>query len=449
MTVKNCTPRVSVIMASFNHGRFVASAIASVLGQTMADLELLIVDDGSVDRSPAVVSEIKDARVRYEFLERNHGACDAMNIALTMARGRFIAVCNSDDEWQRDKLEQQLAILETDTRAVAVFSDVEWIDEHGAPLVGERIPPGYAGIFKQHNRSRWSWIRDLLEGGNRLCHPSVLIRRDVYRTAGEYDNRLRQLPDLDMWIRVAAHHDIFVLPARLVRFRIHQSNTSTPRPDVMNRSINEHQIILRKTLSDISVDNFVRAFGIIATSVDDEIDFRIEKALYLLAYEGVYRIMFRQLGLELVYDIMGNTNSLERLSKKYGFNVFDFQREMAVHSSWLQYPTAEAACAEVNKARAEAEAACAEVNKARAEAEAACAEVNKARAEADAARAQVNALLSSTTWRATATLRATLSRLPPGVRWQLRRAAKVAWWAVTPWRIPRRLVWIKERLRRA
>src|SRR5712664_4673265 len=107
-------PRVSVIMPSFNHERFIASAVAGVLGQTMSDLELVIVDDGSVDQSARIISAINDKRVRYKLLERNHGACEAMNIALRMARGRFIAVCNSDDEWQPGKLEHQLAILETE-----------------------------------------------------------------------------------------------------------------------------------------------------------------------------------------------------------------------------------------------------------------------------------------------------------------------------------------------
>jgi len=383
MATQNRTPRVSVIIPSFNYQRFIEAAIASVLSQTMSDLELLIVDDGSTDRSPTIISQVSDARVRYKSLERNQGASQAVNIALRMATGRFIAICNADDEWQPHKLEHQLAILEAG-RAVAVFSDVVWVDDHGVPLDGMRAP-SFGGVFAQRNRSRWTWIRDLMERGNMLCHPSVLANRDAYNTVGEYDNRLPQLADLDMWIRMLLHYDIFVSSAKLVRFRLHQSNASAPRPDTSCRAINEHRLILRKTMSEISADDFFRAFGCIATSVDDELDIRIEKALYLLTHGGIYRSMFRQLGLELLYDIMGASAGLDRLSKKYGFDTLAFQREMAVHSPWF-------------------------------DAEAVRAEVEAVRAEVKALRVQAHAILNSTTWRATAGLRSLLSRLPPALR---------------------------------
>jgi glycosyltransferase involved in cell wall biosynthesis len=334
MSADATSPLVSVIMPSFNHERFIADAIASVLRQTWRDLELIIVDDGSTDRSAHVITLATDPRVRTELLARNGGACEAMNIALRKARGRFVAVCNSDDEWEPDKLERQLRVLETQTRAVSVFSDVVWIDEYGASLDGVRAAP-YEAVFRQRNRSRWTWIRDLLEGGNKLCHPSILIRRDVYDTVGEYDNRLRQLPDLDMWLRVLGRHDIFVTPAKLIRFRLHQSNTSAPRPDTSRRSINEHRLVLRRALSGMSADNFIRAFGFKGGSVDDDVDLQIEKVLYLLSYRGVYSGMFREYGLDLFYDLMNDVVTAKRLGAKYGYDVFAFQREMAVHSPWI------------------------------------------------------------------------------------------------------------------
>jgi glycosyltransferase involved in cell wall biosynthesis len=334
MTAVTRSPTVSVIMPSFNHGRFIASAIASVLTQTISDLELVVVDDGSSDRSADIISGIVDPRVRHVLLERNGGACEAMNIGLRMATGRFIAVCNSDDEWHPDKLELQLKLLQDQTSAVAIFSDVVWIDDYGAPLDGRRAP-SFEAVFSQENRSRRIWIRDLLETGNRLCHPSLLIRRDVYDAVGRYDNRLRQLPDLDLWIRTLNQFDIFVTPARLVRFRVHKSNTSAVTPEVSRRSLNEHRLILRKTIVGMSGDDFVRAFGFKADSIDDALDLRIEKALYLLAYEGIYRGMFHELGLDLLFETMNESVGIERLSTKYGFGILDLQREMAVHSPWI------------------------------------------------------------------------------------------------------------------
>jgi glycosyltransferase involved in cell wall biosynthesis len=87
MKASALVPLVSVIMPSFNHDRFLASAIASVLCQTMSDLELLIVDDGSVDGSANIIAGVKDKRVHFDILARNGGACEAMNIALRKAKG--------------------------------------------------------------------------------------------------------------------------------------------------------------------------------------------------------------------------------------------------------------------------------------------------------------------------------------------------------------------------
>jgi glycosyltransferase involved in cell wall biosynthesis len=331
------TPLVSVIMPSFNHERFVASAIASVLCQTMSNFELLIVDDGSRDRSSSIISNVGDKRVHYDILPRNGGACEAMNIALRRAKGRFVAVCNSDDEWHPDKLQVQLAIMENQGRVAAVFSDVVWVDEVGAPLNGPRAPP-FCSVFRQPNCSRWMWMRRLLEEGNKLCHPSILIKREVYSRVGEYDNRLRQLPDLDMWVRVVSQGDIFVTPARLLRFRLHDRNTSAAKPDVSRRSINEHRFIVRRSLSSMSADYFARTFGLKALSVDDDIDFEIEKVLYLLGYAGVHYGIFREYGLDLLHDIFGSEAGIERLRTKYGLDVFAFQREMAVHSPWIAEP---------------------------------------------------------------------------------------------------------------
>jgi glycosyltransferase involved in cell wall biosynthesis len=328
-------PLVSVIMPSFNHDRFIASAIASVLSQTMRHLELIIVDDGSADRSPDIVAGISDRRVQYELLGKNRGACEAMNIALRKAKGHFVAVCNSDDEWHPDKLDRQLRSMEAQGRSAAVFSDVVWVDEAGAPLDGSRAPP-FESVFRQANRSRWTWMRTLLESGNKLCHPSILIRREILDKVGEYDNRLRQLPDLDMWIRVLGHCDIFVASAKLLRFRLHHTNTSAAKPDVSRRSINEHRLILRKFLSEISASTFAKVFGFKAISIDDEIDLKIEKALYLLDYQGIYFGMFRELGLDLLYDLTSSAVALKRLREKYGFDIFAFQREMAVHSPWVE-----------------------------------------------------------------------------------------------------------------
>ncbi|RTL77243.1 MAG: glycosyltransferase [Bradyrhizobiaceae bacterium] len=328
------SPAISVIMPSYNHMRFIGDAIKSVLNQSFTDIELIVVDDGSHDGSADVIRQISDSRFRYRILNQNVGACAAMNIALDMTRGRYIAVCNSDDEWHPEKLSKQYPLLTDNPKLGAIFSDVKWIGDNGLPLRTEQLP-FFKFVFQQKNRSRLSWIRDLLEGGNCLCHPSILIRKEVYERVGNYDNRFRQLPDLDMWIRLLQQYDIFVMHEALVAFRLHEDNTSAPNASSSRRSINEHQIILKKTLADISQESFIGAFGVRQISIESELDFEIEKALYMLEYRGLYESMYRLLGLNALYELMGDANAEQKLSSEYSFDIARFHKEMAYHSPWI------------------------------------------------------------------------------------------------------------------
>lgn len=250
--------RVSVIMPSYRHEAFIAQAIGSVLAQTVEDMELIVIDDASPDASNDIISGFKDRRILHIPLPTNVGACEAMNIGLRRASSPLIAVCNSDDAWEPHKLRRQLDVLERDPNLAAVFSDVSWMDARGQVISEDSCP--LAGIFTRENRSRHAWLKRLVESGNCLCHPSVLIRRAAYETCGYYDPYLRQLPDYDMWLRLVQRHDIHVMPDKLIRFRVHDSNTSKSSPDAQRRNARESLFILRKLFDEISAENFNRAF---------------------------------------------------------------------------------------------------------------------------------------------------------------------------------------------
>ena len=107
--------KVSVITASYNAGRFIEETIKSVLDQTYENLELIIVDDCSTDNTDEIVSKyIKvDSRVKFYKLEKNSGAAVVRNTALEKAEGRFIAFLDSDDVWDRKKLEKQISFMKS------------------------------------------------------------------------------------------------------------------------------------------------------------------------------------------------------------------------------------------------------------------------------------------------------------------------------------------------
>ena len=121
--VRIITPRVSVIIPCFNHGRFLRHAADSVLAQTLADIELIIVDDGSTDDTPAVLAGLDDRRVRT-CRTSNRGVSAARNAGLDMVRGEFVAFLDADDLWEPDKLARQVAIMDAEPDVTLVFTDL-------------------------------------------------------------------------------------------------------------------------------------------------------------------------------------------------------------------------------------------------------------------------------------------------------------------------------------
>jgi glycosyltransferase involved in cell wall biosynthesis len=320
---------VSVLIPSYNHEAYIEAAIRSVLDQTHRNIQVVIVDDASSDGSSDVVRSIKDDRIEFRQLSENVGACLAMNIGLSMCIGEFVAVCNSDDIWIPTKLEQQLKQFQASPTIGAVFSDVEWIDDFGRPLAEANVP-AFEAVFRQPNRSRFSWIRDLIEGGNCLCHPSVLIRREVYDNVGAYNNYYRQLPDLDMWLRLLQCYDILVMPDKLVKFRIHLNNTSRPTQTTSNRSINEHRLILVDLMKNIGAENFYSAFGFTdLTALPDKRALKFEIARYLLDHRGGFQKMFNQLGSEMMLEI-----PQAELARR-GVTAHDFHKEVGRSTPWI------------------------------------------------------------------------------------------------------------------
>jgi glycosyltransferase involved in cell wall biosynthesis len=252
----NPAPLISVVIASYNHAPFIQNCLSSVLAQDIDELEILVTDDGSQDNTAALVAVMAtdqatrpaSPQIHLRTFAQNQGACAAMNDAIRRARARFIAVLNSDDQFLPGKLLKQLAFMAQHPEVGAVFGWPTFIDEQGQPFADASHKDH--DVFHQSNRSRQQWLRHFFDHGNALCHPTVMLRREVYDTVGLYDPRLAQVPDLDQWIRVCMHFDIHVLPEPLTAFRIRdqQQNASAARPEVVIRDAWERARILRHYL---------------------------------------------------------------------------------------------------------------------------------------------------------------------------------------------------------
>lgn len=255
-------PTVSVIMAAYNHRPFVQTAVCAVLAQTFGDLELIVVDDGSSDGTPDIVAAISDSRLRLIRLPANRAA-HPRNLALSLARGRYVAFQNSDDDWRPEKLALQVRAMQRDSSLSACFTATELIDEHGQSAAGSWAD----GLFTTEERSQARWLRHFFDVGNCLPLPSALVRRAQLAALGGFRASLVQLGDFDLWVRLAALGSFRLLPDPLTRLRIvADANLSAPKPTTARRSQQELAVVLERYLERPILALFDRVFGDISNA---------------------------------------------------------------------------------------------------------------------------------------------------------------------------------------
>jgi len=190
------TPAVSTVLATYNHGRFLAGAVNSVLGQTLPDVEVIVVDDGSTDDTPEVMRRYRgDTRVRYHRGD-NRGPAAARNTGIRLARAPLVAFLDADDLWLPAKLERQVRLFAVNPALAVVYSRRLLQDQAGRHLAYEQ-PALYRGDVLQQ-----------LFLTNFICLSSAVVRRDALARSGLFDERIKRASseDYDLWLRLARDH---------------------------------------------------------------------------------------------------------------------------------------------------------------------------------------------------------------------------------------------------
>jgi glycosyltransferase involved in cell wall biosynthesis len=194
-------PTVSVVMPTHNRAGMLSRAIESVLIQTHSDLELIVVDDGSTDETPAIVAAIADPRIVYVRLEARSGAAVARNTGIRHARGALIAFQDSDDQWVPTKVALQLEVLTRLGPDVgAVGGRWQAGDDVGAPEVAA-----------QGLETGGDYEPELLDG-RCLITPVWLIRRSLLDELGLFDERMPCLEDWDLMLRLSQRTTMRAVP---------------------------------------------------------------------------------------------------------------------------------------------------------------------------------------------------------------------------------------------
>lgn len=315
--------KVSVILTSYNHSKYIHESIESVLNQTFQDYELIIIDDFSQDNSRDIIDRYTDSRIVKVFHDKNYGEGVLAEGIFQYARGDYIAVHHSDDVWEYDKLEKQVAFLDKHSDYAGVFTNAEIINDNGEIYTEET--GFYYNLFQVDNCNRYEWLNRFFYKGNCLCHPSLLMRKQIYMDVQPFIHGIRQIPDMIMWIKICLRHEIFVLPEKLVRFRVHQNgkNTSGLRADTQIRSTFELFIMLNNYLQINSKEEFLKIFPKAEEYASGK-DFLIEYALGRICLEDGMQKYTRLFGLQLMYNILNNPVHLAIVKRQYNYNHKSF-----------------------------------------------------------------------------------------------------------------------------
>lgn len=224
-------PAVSVLMPVYNAERYVGEAVESILGQTFSDFEFIIIDDGSTDGSLGILRKYADRDGRIRLVSRpNTGYVVALNEAISLARGEYLARMDADDASLPERFQAQVDYLKKHPECVAVGTRVVVVDSDGDPL-GE------------WNRDETHEVIDAahMEGsrGGVICHPSVMMRRSAVRAVGGYHAEHETAEDLDLWLRLAEIGRLANLPEALLRYRMHPKSVSHARSEQQWRTVTE------------------------------------------------------------------------------------------------------------------------------------------------------------------------------------------------------------------
>jgi glycosyltransferase involved in cell wall biosynthesis len=225
--------KVSVVMPVWNSERYLTEALQSILDQTFTDFEILVLDDGSTDRSLEISHGFADRDPRVKVIANEHqGYSPLLNLGLSLARGRYIARMDSDDICMPDRFALQVAFLDSHPDYVAVGSQAIKIDPDSDPIGGTNFPLTHEEIDTSQ-----------INGQGKIMHPAATISRAALEKIGGYRPQFEPGEDFDLFLRLAEVGKLANLPEALLRYRMHMKNVTVSRKE-------HHQQVKQQALTE-------------------------------------------------------------------------------------------------------------------------------------------------------------------------------------------------------
>ena len=284
-------PLISVLMSVYNGEKYLREAIESILAQTFADFEFLIINDGSTDSSRDIILSYSDARIRLIDNEEKIGLTKSLNKGISLARGKYIARMDADDISMPERIEKQVGYMDIAEDYVLVGAGAYLIDANGneigrldRPFTHEEIL-GHIFFF------------------NPVIHPSVMFRKAPILKIGGYNPDIQKAQDYDLWLRLVDFNMKFCnLPSLLIKHREHEYSIEAV-------SFDDQEKYARATLKQAIKKNlnldaseyhivFIRKYGNVSKiSVIN----KILLVIFLFRMLKLFKYRFKSISTELVF----------------------------------------------------------------------------------------------------------------------------------------------------
>lgn len=238
---------ISVVVPAYNQGRFLAKSLGSILRQTRKADEVIVIDNGSSDKTGNILKDFKKSlkgkdidRFKFVWLEKNIGPCGAFNKGLAMSSCDYLIILSADDWFAEDILEEEATVLDKNPNIAVVYSQAFSINEE----TGEQVvakPAGETTVLGRNEFER------LLTRGDFIPFLTGMFRRSLYKELGGYDVNLRFRIDWEYWIRLAKEGPFAYLAKPLAYYRVHGENDHL-NPSFLKSYASEFSYILEKHL---------------------------------------------------------------------------------------------------------------------------------------------------------------------------------------------------------
>lgn len=234
---------VSIIIPSYNSARFLKDTLTSVLDQSYKNIEVILVNDGSIDETDEVIKEfVQDLRLKY-YKKVNEGVSKTRNFGFKHSKGDYIAFLDADDVFFSDNLRRKVEFLENNSDFDAVHSDVQYLDSAGSKL--QRFNKGVSGSGLHTRVLLWN------ETVIPAFSSNIVIRRSVLNKVGDWDENLSTAADQDLTIRICKDYVVHRIPEPLVGYRIVEGSMGR-HSEVFER---DHLYVYQKALKNNWFEN--------------------------------------------------------------------------------------------------------------------------------------------------------------------------------------------------